>query len=132
MFYGCFSGIPPSVLCRHTPSRKGEKMLSDYEIVGESNGYKHVAIVAHIRKNETGEIRLYKDYLLFEEGESDPSVFNWEENNYSCDCNRYLFFQRAANEEEVDGEDICGEERYRVNLYNPKNGKCIYREFEEG
>jgi hypothetical protein len=27
MFYGRFSGIPPSALCRHTPSRKGEKQM---------------------------------------------------------------------------------------------------------
>lgn len=107
-------------------------MLSDYNVVGESIGYKHVAIVAHIRKNETGEIRLFNDYLLFEEGNDDsPFIFNWKENNYSCDCNRYLFFQRAGNEEEVDGMDVCGHERYSVNLYNPKNGLCIYREFEE-
>jgi hypothetical protein len=106
-------------------------MLSDYNIVGESKGFKHVAIVAHIRKNETREIRLYSDYILFEDGEDEPSVFNWEENNYSCDCNRYLFFQRANNEDEIDEDSICGDDKYSVNLYNPKNDKCIYKEFEE-
>ena len=38
----------------------------------------------------------------------DAALFQFEENNYSCDCNRSLFIQRYCDE---DFEDMdCGEE----------------------
>ena len=40
-------------------------------------------------------------------------------------------FCRAADEEERDFEDIrCSDGLYRVNIYNPVDGVCHYREFE--
>jgi hypothetical protein len=42
------------------------------------------------------------------EERSEGQEFDWSENNFSCDCNRSIFF----------GEDIqsapCGNERYRI------------------
>lgn len=38
--------------------------------------------------------------------------FQWGENNYSCDCNRALFFARAAGE--PDPEIDCSEGLYVV------------------
>lgn len=41
-------------------------------------------------------------------GEIEPYLFNWQEGNYSCDCNRGLFF---------DGnEHPCGDGRYLVKI----------------
>lgn len=88
-----------------------------------------VEVVARIRKNATGEIQEYSDYLQLREGESAPRTFTWEDGNYECDCNRELFFERAKGNDAW--EDIeCSEGRFSVNLVNPKNGEVFYREFE--
>jgi predicted dehydrogenase len=88
-----------------------------------------VKIIALIRKNKTGEIREYKDELYWGNWYQDeePSTYIWEDGNYSCDCNRYLFFQRVKNENE-DNEE-CGDELYSVNLKNPKNEEIFYKEY---
>ena len=104
--------------------------LDDFYISRIKNGDTWVKITACIRNNETGEIREYSDEVWwdFNEPYDDyPNDFIWSEGNYSCDCNRCLFFQRAKNENEDDCK--CGDELYSVNLKNPKNGEIFYREF---
>lgn len=59
----------------------------------------------------TGETRTFHE--ADEEADEWPP-FNWTEGNYSCDCNRALFFVRAKNEE--DPNIPCGEERFKVRL----------------
>jgi redox-regulated HSP33 family molecular chaperone len=62
--------------------------------------------------------------------EQHPSVFNWHENNYSCDCNRELFFGYAAGLGYEDmPERVCTHGQYSVNLENPETGEIYYREF---
>ena len=87
-----------------------------------------VRCVARIRKNATGEVRRYETDEILEDGETHPSVFNWEENNFSCDCNRELFFERSAGNE-IETEE-CSDGRFSVNLENPVTGEIYYREFE--
>ena len=91
-----------------------------------------VKCIAEIRKNDTGEIVEYETDEILEKGDEHPSVFNWEENNYSCDCNRSLFFKEAKNikvsDEEFDSLE-CSNGKYSVNLKNKKDGKFYYREF---
>jgi hypothetical protein len=54
----------------------------------------------------TGETRIYED-------EYEYSEFMWTEGNYSCDCNRHLFFERAiGNEPEEDMP--CGNTLYKA------------------
>lgn len=79
----------------------------------------------HIRKNETGEIRIRKDWL-FLDANGLPNLFIWQEGNYSCDCNRALFFARA-NDEDEDCFD-CGESEYSIKIM--LGDECIYSEFE--
>lgn len=55
-----------------------------------------VECIAEIKNNETGEIREYETTETLKIGEDYPSVFNWKENNYSCDCNKRLFFKRQT------------------------------------
>lgn len=84
-----------------------------------------------IRREADGVVRNYVSdcELLDEEGRLFTG--NWRDGNYSCDCNRYLYFCWAADEEEADDADIqCSDGQYRVNLYNPVDGVCHYREFE--
>ncbi len=91
-----------------------------------------VECIAEIRNNETGEIREYETEEILEAGDEHPSVFNWEENNYSCDCNRCLFF-KYANDEDVSDDEFdsieCSEGKFSVNLKNKKDGKIYYREY---
>lgn len=87
--------------------------------------------IANIRKNATGEVRRYETEELINDGEAHPSAFNWEENNYSCDCNRELFFGYAGGLQYEDMPDPkCTHGRYSVNLENPVTGEIYYREFE--
>lgn len=71
-----------------------------------------------IRKNETGETRLYdfgKDCPWME------GSYGWlESGNYSCDCNRELAFERAAGRE-IDDER-CTDGRFSI----------LYAEFPDG
>jgi hypothetical protein len=90
-----------------------------------------VRAIAYIRNNATGEVRQYPTDEVLDIGEPLPSVFNWEENNYACDCNRYLFFERAGGREVPFNKIIeCGEGKYSVNLANAKDGEIYYREFD--
>ncbi|CAM0111840.1 hypothetical protein VPH5P1C_0206 [Vibrio phage 5P1c] len=52
----------------------------------------------------TGEQRSYPD--------KDINVFQWTENNWSCDCNREIAFLKGG--EELDLEKPCTSSRYVV------------------
>ena len=91
--------------------------------------YNLVQAIALIRDNTTGEVVEYPTEELLEEGEASPSDFNWSENNYSCDCNRRLFFQRVKGVKEED--DVpCSDGLFSVNLKNALTGEVYYKEFE--
>ena len=85
-----------------------------------------VDVLVHIRKNETGEVRIYKDDLYLDE-DNLPNTFIWEDGNYACDCNRRLFFARV-NDEDEDWESGCSDTEYSVNIM--LGNECIYSEFE--
>lgn len=51
-----------------------------------------------IRDTKQNLTRIYN----YEWGEDAFSDFLWSEGNYSCDCNRSLFFQRAAGKPEME------------------------------
>jgi len=61
-----------------------------------------------IRKNDTGEIRIYRHDIAWD----DTSMYQWTDGNYGCDCNRRLFWYRAAGDEAE--EVICGETAFSV------------------
>ena len=91
---------------------------------------KEVKVIAMIRKNTTGEIREYRtEVWLFDDEEGVPDSYMWSEGNYSCDCNRGLFFARAGREEE-NWHLPCGNELYSVNL-KTMDRKIFYKEYEE-
>ena len=75
-------------------------------------------------------------YVRKEWWESDP-VFIWTEGNYSCNCNRFLFYWRAKGktEEEIDDLDpnkgengYCSAyEDFQLNwIRNDETGNIIY------
>lgn len=49
-------------------------------------------------------------------------IFDWLENNNSCDCNRSIHFENAGGETDYDGE--CGDGRFFVRLLN-EDGSLI-------
>ena len=77
----------------------------------------------YIRKNETGEIREYKDTW-------NGSSFIWSDGNFACDCNRELFFLRAKDEEEPE-DSMCGDDRYTITEIVCE-GKIVYTELGGG
>lgn len=88
-----------------------------------------VEVEVHIIRNSDGVERTYRDMdeLLRDDGET-WSDYMWRDGNWSCDCNRYLFFQRAAGEEEIDDDGPCGHDAYTVWIVNPADGSIIYDE----
>ena len=85
-------------------------------------------VVIYIKNNYTNRTRKFP-YILLEDPDITgyPTTWIWSEGNFSCDCNRQLFFNRANNEEEE--QCPCGEGKFSVNIINPENGEYLYKEF---
>ena len=81
-----------------------------------------VKMLVRIRKNATGEIKEAIEMGYWEAEAGLPCIFNWEDGNFSCDCNRTYIFGE-------DDLDHCTEGRFSVNLHNPVTGKIFYQEF---
>ncbi len=82
-----------------------------------------ISAVAYIKKVSSGEIRQYQTMIGKPDGYFD--LYTWREGNYSCDCNRQIFFKDGEIPEDLQ----CSDGRYLVNL--KVDGKIIYQEFEE-
>jgi hypothetical protein len=83
-----------------------------------------------IRDEFTGIVRVYDDK---DEWHGD---YIWDEGNYSCDCNRHLFFQWAAgvDTDVLDDEDPlvdhpCSTDHYSVRITTPE-GVLLYEDGE--
>lgn len=87
-----------------------------------------VKTIVTIRRNRDGVVREFEETQIKHHDEDAPSGFIWEEGNYSCDCNRALFFARAGGESD-DFDAECGEGAYSVNVRNPVDGLTYYKEF---
>lgn len=75
-----------------------------------------------ITKTITGEVRQYR-----EDREWDATdEYMWVDGNYSCDCNRELFFARAAGEFEPE-DTVCDDFAYRVVIADDKTGKILFK-----
>lgn len=85
----------------------------------EEDGWVEIPAILHIRRNADGVVRTM------------PETFNnyylWSDGNYSCDCNRALFFARAVDEAEPD-EPPCGETAYCVQLTAADDGRLLYED----
>jgi hypothetical protein len=78
----------------------------------------------HITDTATGDTRI----MRFERSWEDHYDYLWSEGNYSCDCNRNIFFCRAASRDEPDDEDIeCGEGRFLVRITDD-SGAQLYQD----
>lgn len=83
----------------------------------------NVPINVHVRRNVDGVVRVYP---FPEYGwDTDGSDYMWADGNYSCDCNRHLFFERAAGKEPEWNEGKCGDDAYSVRIFD-MTGKRLY------
>lgn len=79
--------------------------------------------LAIITDTKTGESRLCTDMDWTADGTGD---YMWGDGgNYSCDCNRALFFATANGEDDPDVS--CGDERYHVCLI-AHSGEIVYED----
>lgn len=79
----------------------------------------------YITDNKTGETRVYTDPYLAPDKRT-GKFYIWEDGNYSCDCNRALFFQWAVNKSEYDIDVSCGHTRYSIEI--KEDGETVYSE----
>jgi hypothetical protein len=80
-----------------------------------------MSVTVFIRREDTKEVRKYVDEYPWQ------GDYMWADGNYSCDCNRYLFFERAAgNCPEWDGGE-CGDELFALRIED-ESGKELYRD----
>jgi len=77
------------------------------------------------RVSDGKNVTYWDDEGLYQEGDYD-GVFIWEDGNFSCDCNRSLFFHRALGLPEEDCS--CGYEAFRVDFIKDETGKIWYQE----
>lgn len=84
----------------------------------------------YLRDTGTGERRTYRTWETLPDAEGLGGVeFSWGEHNDSCDCNRALYFARAAGIKADDPEAQCGDGRYVVDkIVNADTGAIMYTE----
>lgn len=92
------------------------------------DNYTEEKIDVLIRNNDTGEVVLYEDDGYFDEYGSFHD-FIWSEGNYSCDCNRALFFFRSKNMLDPENND-CGEKLYSIRITKKSTCEVLYDEFD--
>lgn len=82
----------------------------------------------YITDNLTGSTVTFYDET-FDPDPDSGSEYNWTEGNFSCDCNRALFFGLLIGEVE-HGRD-CGEDRFTVLTAVCDDGQIITIDSEE-
>lgn len=82
-----------------------------------------VEVIAEILDLQTNKVVEYTTEGYMQEEDEHPGIYNWEEGNFSCDCNRGLFYTNH----EVDCNE--NENRFKVNLKNVIDNKYFYKEF---
>lgn len=74
-----------------------------------------MAFIITMRDETTKEVREIRSELEFHD-------FIWRDGNFSCDCNRYLFFN---NWENADADVPCGDYRYIILTITLDDGTVI-------
>lgn len=85
--------------------------METQQVVGNSMK----SYIVEIVNNETRE-RIQMESVYPDE---ETFLFMWQEGNYSCDCNRGLFFDRANGKEKEFNEYTCGESKYSAYSISP-------------
>jgi hypothetical protein len=107
-----------------------EVFMNDYNFVKmEPPHDKHlwVKTAVIIQDNKTKENVFYLDNSIYDEENQTASTWVWEDGNFACDCNRWLFFQRQKGLD-VDFDFECSDGKYSVCIINPKTKEILYDE----
>lgn len=80
--------------------------------------------VATLKRVADGLVRKYE----FDDDWDEVCEYMWSGGNYSCDCNRALFFARAANEPDPETTP-CGDDKFVTEVMF--RGVVVYSE-EDG
>lgn len=87
-------------------------------------------IEVYIRLVDTGEVRRFREVQRV--GPAGWSDYIWSEGNYACDCNRFMFFERAVGNEPHPGESRCGDDRFCIDrIVRVDTGMLLYSESED-
>lgn len=90
------------------------------------NPENYIGGVVQIKDTLTGEVRNHRDEYLLTKGEPfEP--YMWEEGNYSCDCNRGMFF--ASVKGEPDPDMPCNSAAPRFSVHIEVDGEVLYSEW---
>jgi hypothetical protein len=76
---------------------------------------------AEIRRNADGVVRRYDLGSVGFYGD-----FVWSDGDYSCDCNRGIFFCSVAGED--DSNRKCGDTAYSVKITANDGGRVLYED----
>jgi len=87
-----------------------------------------ISVEIDIRREADGVVRTRADSIEYYDGGDEPNIFWWVDGNAGCDCNRSLFFARAAGEDDPD-DCPCGDERFRIRI-RTLDGKILHNEWE--
>lgn len=80
----------------------------------------------YIRQVSTGEVRVHRSHEIVIDGHWSP--FIWEDGNYSCDCNRSLFFNNIGFLD-MSTDVKCTENLFRIDkIIHILTGEVIYEE----
>lgn len=80
-----------------------------------------------IREASSGIVREAVDE--YDYSEVSDAIYHWTDGNFGCDCNRVLFFRRAAKE--PDPEDFpCSEGLYEIEMQDAESGKILFSEIQ--
>jgi hypothetical protein len=103
-----------------------------------------MALFFHIQNMSTGEVRIYREDIsdpgspwnqngefYGKDGFYDGPDYQWGGGNYSCDCNRVLFWHRAAGQEPPPDEEtpcspLTGPVRFPVRKVTDDSGAVVF------
>lgn len=88
-----------------------------------THGMTHGDFILWIRRNSDGEVRRRVLKNWYAAG----VVYNFQDGNWACDCNRHLEFERAVDPT-YDQERSCGHTAYTVLRILDLHGNTVYAE----
>ena len=89
-----------------------------------------MAFLVYIRRNETREVRCCREFTGDARWCEWDGEYMWADGNYSCDCNRELFFDRAGGDA-GEGPHACTDGQYSV-MITDMAGKLLYADGDWG
>jgi hypothetical protein len=86
--------------------------------------------VIEILDTATNETAAFEDCTsIWLDSDGYTNDFMWSEGNYSCDCNRQLFFTDALGKPRSDLDKlVCGVTRYLVKATRLDTGETVFDE----